>query len=416
MIRSSFIITVIFGINTVMQLINQIVTTRLMGAGAEYDIFLAAVIIPGLFATLFASTLIDIGAPEYSKHKTNEWITGYICFFALIAVLGAIAGIIGAPIYMPILLGATKSVAFITNATIYAQVLLASLPIAAIAAASSAYWYANKKIYRAPIVALFGSILLTTLSYLTIRTWGVHGLIASTIITSCITVLFLIPYSSISWPLSMQAINKKQLLSKWIPLVIGTFAMRSDGVLVRALTSDLPAGHFVYINIVYKVVAAAAGLLSIGIQISLLSTLLESIRREDYTSAFKIASRAKILAILMLAVVGLGIYLLGPFVIKTLYVGGKFTATDARLAAQAIPYFIPVFLGMGMFPVWIQPVLALRRQRLAGAIGVAGFVAAFGIGKLLPIKDPLLLTCTILTGMYAFFIIAFEYVWRRYQS
>ena len=81
MIRSSFFITLIFGLNTVAQLVNQVVTTRLMGAGKEYDIFLAAITVPSLLTMLFASTLVDIGAPEYSRNKSDKWLTGYILFF-----------------------------------------------------------------------------------------------------------------------------------------------------------------------------------------------------------------------------------------------------------------------------------------------------------------------------------------------
>ncbi|MEI6327346.1 MAG: lipid II flippase MurJ [Candidatus Roizmanbacteria bacterium] len=416
MIRSSFLITFIFGLNTIAQLVNQIVTTRLMGAGAEYDIFLAAVTVPSLLTMLFASTLVDIGAPEYTRNKSNEWLTGYILFFTLIATLIAVLGIIGAPIYIPLLLGGTKSAIFISRAVIFAQIIVASLPIVAITAASNTYWYATKRVYRAPLVGLFGSILLTILSYLTIRSWGVYGLIASSMTSSAVCTLFLIPFSKLSFPHAFATVRKTEILSKWIPLVIGTFAMRSDGVLLRALTSDLPEGHFVYINIVYKVISAAAGLLSIGIQISLLSSLLDLVKHQDFKAAYKIAARAKILSFLVLLAVSLGIYFLGPFVIRTLYVGGKFSLADAQKASAVIPYFLPVLMGMGMFPVWMQPVLALRRQRLAGAIGVTGFVVAYVVGRLLPIQNPLILTCTILTGMYAFFIISFEFVWRKYQA
>lgn len=416
MIRSSFLITLIFGLNTVAQLVNQVVTTRLMGAGKEYDIFLAAITVPSLLTMLFASTLVDIGAPEYSRNKSDKWLTGYILFFTLISIVFAVVGILAAPVYIHLLLGGAKSPSFISQAIVFAQILVAGLPIAVITSASNTYWYATKRVYRAPLVGLLGSILLTTLSYLTIRTWGVYGLIASSLMSGVVSALLLIPFSKLSFPHALEKVHKLELLSKWIPLVIGTFAMRSDGILLRTLTSDLPEGHFVYINIVYKVISAAAGLLSIGIQISLLSSLLELVRLSDYKAAYKLAARAKILSFLVLLAVCLGIYFLGPLVIKTLYVGGKFSPDDAEKASGVIPYFLPVLMGMGMFPVWIQPVLALRRQRLAGAIGVAGFVTAYVVGRLLPIQNPLILTCTILTGMYAFFIISFEYVWRKYEA
>ena len=72
MIKKSFFVTFIFGVNILVQLLSQIIITRIFGASFSIDVFLAAVALPTVIVTVIYGTLSDAFLPILGRIKDAE--------------------------------------------------------------------------------------------------------------------------------------------------------------------------------------------------------------------------------------------------------------------------------------------------------------------------------------------------------
>ncbi|PIR13752.1 hypothetical protein COV49_01230, partial [Candidatus Falkowbacteria bacterium CG11_big_fil_rev_8_21_14_0_20_39_10] len=72
MFKKGIVVTGIFIASTVLQLISQIIITRVFGASFELDVFLAAVAIPAIVVTVIYGTFNDAFLPLFGEKKTND--------------------------------------------------------------------------------------------------------------------------------------------------------------------------------------------------------------------------------------------------------------------------------------------------------------------------------------------------------
>ena len=92
MFKKGFIVTTIFIISTFIQLISQIVVTRIFGASLALDTFLAAVAIPSVIVTIIFSTLNNVLVPILGEKQANDSKDSYHkYFFSLLFTLGSVS-------------------------------------------------------------------------------------------------------------------------------------------------------------------------------------------------------------------------------------------------------------------------------------------------------------------------------------
>ncbi|MDO8497154.1 MAG: lipid II flippase MurJ, partial [bacterium] len=207
------------------------------------------------------------------------------------------------------------------------------------------------------------------------------------------------------------------LLWAWIPLIIGSFALRSDTLLIRSLGSHLPSGYLVYLNLISKIFSLSTSVMTIGIQIVLLPHLVEYITAKKYEKAIQNVSKAKLGAVLISLFVTVSLVLVGPFLIKLLFVGGKFTSADADITITLLPLFILPSIGWGINSVFFQPLLALRKQLQLGLLYLMSLVLGWGIGTFITSSiGPLPGITSGLIVMLFTGIIGSEILWQYYKK
>jgi putative peptidoglycan lipid II flippase len=295
------------------------------------------------------------------------------------------------------------------------NILMLGIPIAVIATVSGAWHYFQKNVLRFPITQLLGGISNVLIVLFFSRFIGVYSLVLGFIINLFIQIFFI-------WPKNhkkdyLMEIRILPLVLAWLPLLVWEFFLRSDSILIRTYGAQMPEGALVHLNLVYRIYSLVAGVTTIGLQIVLLSHLVDHIRSGKYNEAERIINKAKISALIITSIIVLFIVLIGPFLIKLLFEGGKFTAEDSLQTSRLLPYFVIPALGWGLSGVFFQPLYALKKYNELALINGVGFLIAIVISYFTNLSfGP---TQAITNGLIALLftgIIGSEFLWQYHRK
>jgi len=373
----TIIITLIFIISAGIQLLTQIIVTRLFGAGIELTNFLVAVTIPTMLVTVVYATLNDAFLPQYgdklvNKSGNHNYFSSV--FYSLLSI-SLVAAIILSLFSVPIvqLLFRESSNFQIVEVSRQLSFMIFCLPLAVAATLLGSWWYAHKHFIRFPLAQLLGTVSNILLIILLYKILGIWALV----IAFVLNLLFQIFYVFIKIKPSFSWSNTIQILSVWSPLIVGAIAMRSDTLLIRAFGLHLEPGSLVYLNLLSKIYSVSTGLFTVGIQVLLLPHLVDYFSQKKYHQADRLITKAKFTSILVSVGVSLSVYLLSPTVIKFLFVGGKFTLEDVHKTVALLPIFVLPGVGWGLSSVFFQPLLAMKKQLEVGIISVTSLIFAW---------------------------------------
>lgn len=416
MIKKGFITTIIFILSTLVQLVSQIVVTRIYGATLTLDIFLAAVAIPTIIVTVIYATLNDAFLPSLGSQKAEEkesYVLGHIVSVTGITfVVALVMSFFSDPVSA--LLYGSRGTQFAAQVSFQMRYLFLSIPLSVCVTLLGSYFYEKKDFVRFPIAQLIGSIVNLVMIMILAPIVGIWALVSAFVITILIQIFFVLPKKIFTTKLILS--NPLPLLLIWIPLIVGNFAMRSDTLLIRSIGSELPSGYLVYLNLISKIFGLATSVATIGLQVLLLPHLVEYINKQEFDHAFATVRKAKIGAFLISVSVTMFMVFLAPLAINILFVGGRFTHDDARITNGLLPLFVLPAIGWGVNTIFMQPLIALKKQYIVGIISVGAMVMGFGMGYLMNARfGPLAGIIWGLTTLIFFGIIGSELVWQYYK-
>ncbi|HLL61197.1 MAG TPA: lipid II flippase MurJ [Candidatus Nitrosocosmicus sp.] len=457
MIKKGIGVTMIFIISTFIQLISQIIITRIFGATLNLDIFLAAVALPTIFVTVIYGTLSDVFLPLFGEKRvkdpsqanhyfiTHLFILGFI-FFLIALLMNFLAQPLSALLYQ------SRGEEFVKQVATQMNFMFYSLPLSVVATLLGSYFYTQKKFIRFPLAQLIGSIANLLMIILLAPSMGIWALVFAFVVNIFFQILFVIPKELINkeseidvssseglpngatseaWEkeretesisrqnnlFSFHSLNLLPIFIAWIPLIIGNFALRSDALLIRSFGSSLSEGYLVYLNLVAKIFSLATSVMTIGIQVLLLPHLVEYFANKEYERAIRNVNKAKLIAIGISVLVTIVLALIAPIAINLLFVGNKFTQQDAQTTISLLPFFILPAIGWGINSVFFQPLLALKKTFQLGLINLIALGLGWGIGIL--VKDQFGALPGITTGLIVLLfsgIIGSELLWQHYKK
>jgi len=238
MLKKSFVVTAIFVISTFIQLVSQIVVTRIFGASLELDVFLAAVTIPSIVVTVIYGTLNNVLIPFLGEKQTKDPKTYEEYFVSLLFTLGIFSIIISLAVAffsIPLsnLLYSGRNDSFIQTTAHQMSILFVSIPFAVIATILGAYYYVKKYFYRFPIAQLFGSITNLIIIVTLYSVAGIWSLITGFIINLVFQIFFVLPKQALFKHFKL--INIKIILIAWIPLIIGQLLFCQRDILFTSI-------------------------------------------------------------------------------------------------------------------------------------------------------------------------------------
>lgn len=380
MIKKGSLITIIFIVSSIVQLASQILITRVFGAKLDIEIFLAAVSLPTIFVTVIYGTLNDAFLPlfihkkgENTEESDRYFTSTIISVSVLFLFIAWVGGFFTKP--MSEFFFSARGTEFVENVSIQMRYLLYSLPLATTATLSGAYWYAHKQFHRFPATQLVGNVVNVLTIFALYKTFGTWSLLIAFILSILVQMLIIFPIKSISF-VRIQ-VPLIPLLTAWIPLIIANLALRSDTVLMRSFAAQLPEGYLVYVNIVSRIFSLVVGVMTIGIQVMILTHLIEYFQEKKYELAAKTIYKSKLIAVGATVGVVFATMFLAPFVIKMLFVGGKFTQQNANIVNSIIPLFVLPAIGWGLSGVFFQPLLALRKYVHLAILNIIALIFAW---------------------------------------
>lgn len=420
MIKKGITVTLIFIISTFVQLISQIVVTRLFGATIELDTFLAAVSIPTIIVTVIYGTLNDAFLPLLGEikakndDKTESFFFSYLGVLTLVSfILAWIFGFFSQNISN--LLYGSRGEVFVQNVAIQMYYMSFSIPLAVVASLLGTYYYVHKNFTRFPFAQLMGSVCNVLLILILAPYMGHWALVFAFVVNILFQIFFVIPKAIFTT--SFKLIPITPFLLAWVPLIIGNFALRSDTLLIRSFGAYLPEGYLVYLNLISKIFSLATSVMTIGIQILLFPHLVEFITNKEYDKAIHNVHKAKVIAIGISIAVTIMLALISPLAIQLLFVGGKFNQHDAVKTIAMLPMFLLPAIGWGINGVFFQPLLALKKQYLLGIIHVFSLLIGWLTASIMNLYFGALpaitggLIALLFTG-----VILSEIVWQYYRK
>ncbi len=424
MIKKSLVVSLIFGFNALIQLINQIVVTRIFGAQLNLEIFLAAVAIPTIIVSAIFATLNDAFLPIYGQAKNKDknkadqlLLTNAITLVVLFTGISIMLVLAAYPLSQ--LFYAARGVEFVGNVAFQMRYLFLALPLAVATTLFGSYLYANKKFYRFPIGQLAGNLSLPILTLLLYKNLGIWSLVMAFTVSLIIQLLIVLPYHKLKLShLRFDLANSRPLLFNWLPLVLSYFLFRSDNLIIRSMASFLPQGYFVYLNLASKIFILATGITTIGLQITLLPHLVDYLTdKKQLARGLKLVKKAKLLSLMATAGVALSGLILGPVFIRLLFIGGRFSAADAQTTISLIPWFVLPAIGWGSYPIFFQPLMALRRNWSLLIISIISLGLAWALSLLVNhLVGPLPAISIGLTTLLSTGIILSEVVWQKQKQ
>jgi peptidoglycan biosynthesis protein MviN/MurJ (putative lipid II flippase) len=290
-----------------------------------------------------------------------------------------------------------------------------SIPLSVIATLFGSYYYVQKKFIRFPIAQLIGSVINVLIIVIFAELIGIWALVIAFVVAILIQIILVIPKVSIA--INFRNVNIVPLLLAWIPLIIGSFALRSDTLLIRSFGAHLPEGYLVYLNLISKIFSLATGVMTIGIQVILLPHIVEYFSKNEHQKAIKSINNAKLSAIGISLIVTFLVALFAPLAISLLFVGNKFTSNDAQITVSLLPLFILPAVGWGINSVFFQPLIALKKTLQLAIIQVISLILGWEIGSFVMTKVGVMPGIT--TGLIVLLfsgIIGSEVVWQYYRK
>ncbi len=420
MIQKGIVITSIFAFNTLIQLINQVVITRLFGASLTLDIFLAAVALPTVLVTVIYGTVNDSFLPLYTHAKIKNpkgaqdfFFTHLIKILFVTIFLTALLSLC-APIISQMLYGA-RGKEFVDQVAFQMRILFLSVPFAYIATILGAYLYSHKYFYRFPLAQAIGNGANLLLTIALVGSLGIWSMVFA-FVANIVLQIFILQPTFVKGTFKSN-ISISPFFLAWIPLVVSMFAARSDTLLIRSLASNLPEGYLVYLNLTSRIFSIAAGVSTIGIQILLLPHLVEHIAQKNFVRADRMVNKAKIIGITVTSITSFALWLIGPFAIHLLFVGGKFTAADAQTATVLLPIFLFPAIGWGVQSIFFQPLMAIRKYFHLAVINLIALGLGWGSAIMIQKSHGSFQALTFGLIILVFSgIIGSEIVWQFYKS
>ena len=203
MIKKGFITTGIFIISTCIQLISQIVVTRIYGASLSLDIFLAAVAVPTIIVTVIYATLNDAFLPLLAQRKHDEKETYLLSHIITLTTITFFVSLIISIVSDPLsaLLYGQRGIEFVHNVSFQIRYLFLSIPVSVAATLLGSYFYERKDFIRFPFAQLLGSAINLLIIYYFAPIIGIWALVSAFVINIVIQIFFIIPrkVKRVSW-------------------------------------------------------------------------------------------------------------------------------------------------------------------------------------------------------------------------
>lgn len=400
--KKAFIITVLFGLNSLINVLSQVFIARFFGTSLALDNFLIAVTLPTLLITIFYGTVNDAFLPEFMERSQKNKSQGQKyagLWFKQIILLSLLTFTLSLIIPKLILtsLFQTVNIQTINYFRYLSYALLFALPNSLLMSLA----YAKNHYYLPVLLQLLGAVVNLLFIALSSNLWGPMSLVFGFVTNMAVQFVFLLPYLRF---LNLRKSNffDRQIYVLWLPLIGMAFLFRIDSLILRTASLGLGIGMVSVVNYASRFFSMSSGIITSGIKALFLPILSNRLATRNIKGAKQVIQKSLFFGLLLSVISALVIYLIRVPLVKILFMRGSFTETDANAVISLIPYFIPAAIGWGIFQITAIPYFAVKQNSIPLIVSAIG--AALGYGFSLYFKSTfLILTAPIAIAIMLLF-------------
>jgi putative peptidoglycan lipid II flippase len=425
--RSAGIVSIAVMGSRLLGLVREMVFARFFGAGFLYDAFLVGFRIPNLLRDLFAEGALSAAFVKVFTDyqlKSNEqeaWRLASLIFNGLAVVLSVVCllGIILSPMIVKVI---TYNYWGDPNyyyplekaqlATILMQIMFPFILLVALAALAMGVLNTKGR-FGIPASAstafnitsiLFGLALAYYLSGgaweksddknlipSLAAQWAIIGMSIGTLIGGAFQFLIQVPSLlkvgfRFSLALSFRDEGVRRVMRLVAPAIIGTGAVQIK-VLVDTIVAAGIDGGVSWLSYAFRLMQFPIGLFGVAIGTAAIPTLSRLASEEDFVKFRSTLSDALKLVFLLTIPSACGLVVLGEPIIRLIYEGGRFSASDTDMTAWALTAYSVGLAGYAAIKIVSPAFYALDDAKTPMYVSVASIavhaVTSFGMMKLL---------------------------------
>ncbi len=425
--RDTLLMALATGISRVFGLLRDVTIADRFGAGGMYDAFLIAFFLPvflrqllaeGALSTAFIPVYTEaLVVDEEAERFANNVLSLLLILFPIVVALG----ILLAPYYLPFL-ASGFSPEKIDLAIHLARILFPFIALVGFAAIFMGILNAHHRFFSAALAPvcfnlgmIAGALLLAP--FFSVR--PIYGLALGALLGGAGQLLFQVPallrtgfrFRFTLWPLHPGIRVMVQLM---IPALFGLAVTQINLLVDNKIASYLGDGGISSLQYAMRLFQLPLGVFGVSIATALLPRFSAEWAKgeHDRFSAHLVDGISTSAFILLPAMVGL--YAIGPDLIRLLFEHGSFTMADSLRTANALTFYLAGILPYGLVYILARAFYAMGRTRVplvASSCAVAANVA-FDLLLVGPMREGGLALSTSIAGGVNAMILAL-FLWRQ---
>ena len=366
--RSAGIVSIAVMFSRIFGLVREMVFARLFGAGFLYDAFVVGFRIPNLLRDLFAEGALSAAFVkvftdyQIKKGEKEAWRLASLVFNLLAVVLSGVTilGILFAPVYVPLIAWGfppeKAALAVTLTQIMFPFILLVALAAVAMGILNTKGRFgvpASASTAFNIVAIIFGLIFAYYLSgggwdYSDDKTsipalpaqWAIIGMAIGTLIGGAAQFLIQVPslfkVGFRFFPaLSFSDEGVKRVMRLMGPAIIGTSAVQIKVMVDTFVVSGIEGGNS-WLPYSFRLMQFPIGLFGVALGTAAIPTLSRLASENNIQKYRSTLSNALILVFLMTIPSACGLIVLGEPIIRLIYEGGRFTASDTNMTAWAL--------------------------------------------------------------------------------
>ena len=378
--KASFLILTLTIVVKAFSLFREVAIANFFGRGDELDVFLIAMMVPAFFVNLISGSFNAALIPTYIKTKAELGRAGAQNLFSsimtfTIIILTTIALILWltSGYYLPLLAsGFSHEKLMLTRKILI--LLLPLLLINGVISIWSSILNSSKKFTLVAISPVFIPVLSIIFIYLFNRHLGIYSLVYGILVGSILNMLILI------FGLNREKLRLKfgwkyneplrKVINQYCPMVAGALLMGSTIVVDRAMAAMLPAGSVAALGYGYKVIALAAGLLTLAFSNAILPYFSEQEANKDDEGIKNTFNLYFIVSLSISLALMSFVFLFSRPIVTIIFQKGAFGAADTAIVSNIQRFYsfmIPSYV-LGILGVRLISVKLGNRILMYGAI------------------------------------------------
>lgn len=399
LLKSALVIAIATAVSRALGLVREVVIADVFGAGADYDAFVIAFIIPHLLRKLLAEGALSTAfIPLFSAHLArgrelavrfaSNVLTVALVVFPVIVALG----IWLAPHYVPFLADGFDA-AKRALAVELTRVTFPFIMLVGIAALFMGVLNSHERFFVPAFAPVFFNLgLIAGALFIAPRVQPpVMGLAWGVLLGGLGQLLFQVPFlrGRLRYRFTFDPLDEdlKRLMALMLPTVLGLIVVELNVLVDNKLASRLEDGAIASLQYAVRLFQLPLGVFAIAAATALLPRLSFLAAQEstgDFVRSFRGGLR---LALFILLPATVGLVVLGGPIIALLFEHGRFTPQDTARTLFALRFLAIGMVGYGVMVLVVRAFYALQDTRTP--VVVSAFAVGLNIGLNLLLIGPL---------------------------